>query len=142
MPLTWHRESPALWDADKQRIVGGAPAGVFQFGSMQPGAVVPGDWWRVEDADRVVGYGWMDHSWGDAEILLAVDPGRHENGIGTFILDRLEDEASARGINYLYNVLPEAHPDKAGLERWLVRRGFVPSQEGGLLKRHVHPRDN
>jgi len=139
MSLSWHHESPALWDAEKQRIIGGAPAGVFQFASMSPGAVVPGDWWRVEEEGRVVGYGWMDQSWGDAEILLAVDPARHAGGIGTFILDRLEDEASSRGINYLYNVLPEAHPDKAQLKRWLVRRGFAPSQEGDLLKRHVMP---
>ena len=59
---------------------------------------------------------------------------------GTFILDRLEDEAAERGINYLYNVVPEAHPDRVGLERWLQRRGFVASQEGGLLKRRVLPR--
>ena len=55
-------------------------------------------------------------------------------------LDRLEDEAAARGINYLYNVIPDAHPDQSGLKIWLMRRAFVPSQEGGLLKRAVHHR--
>jgi GNAT superfamily N-acetyltransferase len=139
MPLAWRRESPAHWDADKRRIVGGAPKGVFSIGPFDEGAVVPGDWWRVEDDGRAVGYGWMDHSWGDAEVLLAVDPGCEHRGIGTFILDRLEDEAAGRGINYLYNVVPEAHPDRAGLTRWLLRRGFSASHEGGLLKRAVHP---
>ena len=140
MALTWTRESPAFWDADKQRIIGGAPPGVFSMAAYKTGDVVPGDWWRVEHEGRVVGYGWMDHSWGDAEILLAVDPAARRSGAGTFILDRLEDEAAGRGINYLYNVVPDAHPERAWLDRWLRRRGFAPSQEGGLLKRTVHPR--
>ena len=138
MPLTWTHESPARWDADKQRIVGDAPPGVFSIGPFRTGDVLAGDWWRVEDAGRVVGYGWMDYSWGDAEVLLAVDPAARRSGAGTFILDRLEEEAAGRGINYLYNVVPDAHPDRAGLESWLRRRGFAPSQEGGLLKRTVH----
>ena len=140
MSLTWRRESPAHWNADKQRIIGGAPPGVFAIGPLADGDVVPGDWWRAEHDGRVVGYGWMDHSWGDAEVLLAVDPVAQQSGVGTYILDRLGDEAAARGINYIYNVVPEAHPDKAGLTRWLQGRGFVASHEGGLLKRAVHPR--
>lgn len=140
MPLTWTHESPAHWDAGKRRIVGGAPPGVFALGPCEDGQIVPGDWWRVEQAGRVVGYGWMDSSWGDAEVLLAVDPEARDSGIGTFILDRLEDEAARQGINYLYNVVPEAHPDKDGLRRWLLRRAFVASHDGGLLKRAVHPR--
>jgi GNAT superfamily N-acetyltransferase len=139
MALTWSRESPALWNDDKQRIVGGAPAGVFSLGPMKPGDVVPGDWFRVDADGRVAGYGWMDQSWGDAEVLLAVDPAVQNAGIGTFILDRLEDEAAGRGVNYLYNVVPDAHPDPAGLTRWLQRRSFVASHQGGLLKRAVHP---
>jgi GNAT superfamily N-acetyltransferase len=139
MPLTWRHESPALWDAGKERIIGGAPPGVFSLGPFKPGDVVPGDWWRVDEEARVVGYGWMDQSWGDAEILLAVDPAARHTGVGTFILDRLEDEAARQGVNYLYNVVPPAHPDKAGLTHWLLRRGFVASHEGGLLKRAVQP---
>jgi GNAT superfamily N-acetyltransferase len=139
MALTWHRVAPAIWNDDIQRIVGGAPPGVFALGPQKSGAVLPGDWWRVDDDGRAVGYGWMDYSWGDAEILLAVDPASQRRGIGTFILDRLEDAAAERGINYLYNVVPDRHPDKDGLARWLQRRGFVPSQQGGLLKRTVHP---
>jgi GNAT superfamily N-acetyltransferase len=137
MALQWIRESPPVWDADKERIVGGAPDGVFALEPHKPGDVVPGDWWRVEEAGRVVGYGWMDHSWGDAEILLAVDERGQRIGVGTFILDRLEDEAARRGINYLYNVIPSAHPNGAWLDHWLRRRGFIASQEGGLLKRRV-----
>lgn len=138
--LRWIHESPPLWDADKARIIGGAPAGVLAVGPYEIGDIVPGDWWRVEDEGGVVGYGWMDQSWGDAEILLAVEADGQRHGIGTFILDRLEAEAAARGINYLYNVVPDAHPDRAWLEHWLLRRGFIASQEGGLLRRMVHSR--
>jgi GNAT superfamily N-acetyltransferase len=136
MPLVWRRESPANWDADKQRIIGGAPQGTFAL-PVDPTTLLPGDWWRVEDAGVVVGYGWMDYSWGDAEILLAVDPARQATGIGTFIVDRLNDEAAARGLNYLYNVIPPAHPDQPGLKRWLLHRGFAGPVEGTLFKRAV-----
>jgi len=57
MALSWDRESLPQWDADKQRIVGGAPAGVFTVADSAPGAALPGDWWRVEDGGTVVGYG-------------------------------------------------------------------------------------
>lgn len=139
MPLRWDRESAPRWDAGKARIVGGAPQGVFALQSSSDGDMLPGDWWRVTRAEdgHVVGYGWMDHSWGDAEVLLAVEPGEQKSGVGTFILDRLEDEARARGINYMYNVVPAAHPDPQGLTRWLQRRGFAASKEDALLKRQV-----
>lgn len=137
MGLRWIHENPPLWDAGKARVIGAAPEGIFNLGAPAPGAVLPGDWWRVEDDAGLVGFGQMDHSWGDAEVLLAVDPARQKTGAGTFILDRLEEEAHARGINYLYNVVPDGHPDQEGLTRWLQRRGFTASKEGRLLRRSV-----
>jgi N-acetylglutamate synthase-like GNAT family acetyltransferase len=139
MPFVWVRENTALWDANKRRIVGGAPA-VFAVSASAPGAVLPGDWWRVEDDGRVIGYGWMDYSWGDAEVLLAVEPTSQARGVGTFILDRLDEEAAARGLNYLYNVIPAQHPDQSGLKRWLLQRGFVGAKDGDLFKRTVQSR--
>jgi GNAT superfamily N-acetyltransferase len=139
MARAWIREPQARWDADKQRILGGAGR-VFAVAASPPGAVLPGDWWRVEDGGRVVGYGWMDYSWGDAEVLLAVESEGQSRGVGTFILDRLDEEAAARGLNYLYNVIPTGHPDPAGLTRWLVRRGFVGGEDGDLFKRTVRSR--
>jgi GNAT superfamily N-acetyltransferase len=140
MAFSWVREHTAGWDADKQRIVGGAPAGVFAVSAAAPGAVLPGDWWRVDDDGRAIGYGWMDYSWGDAEVLLAVDPASQSRGVGTFILDRLDEEAAARGLNYLYNVIPAHHPDKGGLKRWLLQRGFAGAKDGDLFKRTVQSR--
>jgi N-acetylglutamate synthase-like GNAT family acetyltransferase len=139
MALSWIREPLAIWDADKQRIVGGAPS-VFAVSASAPGAVLPGDWWRVEDNGRTVGYGWMDYSWGDAEVLLAVEPDTQSRGVGTFILDRLDEEAGVRGLNYLYNVIPAKHPDPAGLKRWLLQRGFAGAKDGNLFKRTVQMR--
>ena len=100
------------------------------------GDLAPGEWFRVEDDGRTVGYGWMDCTWGDAEILLVVDPAHQRAGVGAFILDHLEKEAAARGLNYMVNEVRPAHPDRARITRWLESRAFTPSGDG-LLKRRV-----
>jgi ribosomal protein S18 acetylase RimI-like enzyme len=136
MALEWIREKPARWDANKQRIVGDAPAGIFdrRYSALEDQQLVPGEWWRVEDNGAVVGYGWLDVVWGDAEILLATDPTAHNRGVGSFTLDKLEAEARARGLNYLYNVVRPNHPDAKKLSGWLEKRGFKASEDGSLLR--------
>lgn len=136
MPLTWIHEDNPSWDASKDRILGGAPAGVFDLSRLRQGNLAPGEWFRVEAAGTVVGYGWMDCTWGDAEVLLAVDPAARAKGIGAFILDGLEKEAASRGLNYLYNAVRPTHPEGDRVTRWLTARGFAPSGDG-LLKRRV-----
>ncbi len=137
MALKWIREDPARWDADKQRILGAAPAGVFDV-DHRDGAIVPGQWGRAERDGHVVGYGWMDVTWGYAPVLVAVDPEARGQGVGTFLLDQLEAEAREEGLAYVFNAIPDAHPDPEGLARWLQERGFQPSQQDGkLLRRRV-----
>ena len=133
--LTWDREVAPLWDADKVRVIGGAPEGAFVL-PFDEGEQLPGDWWRVQDAEgSVVGYGRLDTTWGgDAEILLAVATDRQETGIGSFILDRLEREAAARGINYIHNRIRE-HEQRDLVHDWLVVRGFRGPTDGDLRKR-------
>ncbi|NOY94092.1 MAG: GNAT family N-acetyltransferase, partial [Deltaproteobacteria bacterium] len=120
-PLRFIHESPARWDAGKARIVGGAPAGIFdtRYAKLKEDALVPGEWWRVEEDERVLGYGWLEVSWGDGEILLAVDPAERGRGVGEFILRNLNDQARARGLNYLTNVVRPTHPEAEALTRWL-----------------------
>lgn len=136
MSLEWIREHPAVWDADKTRIVGGAPAGIFDFDGVEAGAPLAGEWWRVDDGGATAAYAWMDTVWGDAEMLLAVDPAHQGSGVGTFVLDRLEEEAGRRGLNYLYNVVRPRHPDKAGITAWLEARSFELTFDG-ILRRKV-----
>lgn len=133
----WIAENPPQWDDAKQRIVGGAPAGIFEPADHASGELLPGDWWRVEDEQGVAGYGWMDCTWGDAEILLAVDPERRRAGVGSFILDQLEKEAAGHGLNYLYNVVRLSHPDRDGITAWLNARGFERSHDDESLRRRV-----
>ena len=80
MALKWIHENPAIWDAGKARIVGRAPKGVFdsRYAKSNVGDLVPGEWWRVEDEGRTIGYGWIDVNWGDAEILLCTEPEARE----------------------------------------------------------------
>ncbi len=141
MTLTWVGEpQPATWDADKKRIVGEAEVGVFdaRYAKAPIGASVPGEWWRVERNGRTVGFGWMDVVWGDAEILLAVDPAAQGTGVGAFILEHLANEARAHGVNAMYNIVRPTHPDRLRVTAWLARRGFRVSEDGNLLQALVH----
>lgn len=134
--LAWIAETEPRWTPDKARVLGGAPAGAFDTRLTQahPGDMVPGTWFRVERDEVVVGYGWLDVSWGDAEILLAVDPSAQEQGIGSYILDRLEAEARAMGLRYLTNIVRPSHPHGEQVATWLGRRGFRASEDGRLLR--------
>jgi len=138
MARTWIHESPPRWDASKAAIVGGAPRGSlppeYTSAARSVGEAVPGEWWRVEEDGRVVGYGWMDVTWNGGEILLAVHPEHARHGVGAYILDRLEAEARHRGLNYLYNVVQDSHPDRARVTRWLESHGFKGGEDGQLRR--------
>jgi N-acetylglutamate synthase-like GNAT family acetyltransferase len=135
-PLQWIHESVAHWDADKARIVGGAPAGSLPISVSDhaEGDVLPDDWWRVEHEGRCVGYGRMDVTWGDAEILLVVEPEAQHRGVGSFILEKLEQEARNRGLNYLYNQVQPEHPAEAEITSWLRNRAFTQTEDGKLAR--------
>lgn len=135
MALGWVHEDDPRWDADRERVFATVPEGVFRTTARQPGERLSSDWWRAEREGRVVGYGWLDDVWGDAEILLAVEDGARGAGVGAFVLGRLEAEAAAHGLNYVINVVHDTHPDRAGVIAWLERRGYVGSDDGRLGKR-------
>lgn len=133
--LKWSHEPNPTWDADKTRVIGGAPEGAFAL-PFKEGDELPGDWWSARGADgEVLGYGRLDTTWGgDAEILLAVAGDHQESGVGTFILDRLDDEAASRGINYIHNRIRD-HEQRDIVHDWLVVRGFRGPIDGDLRKR-------
>ena len=118
------------------RLGAGVVSGPVGSDEPAPGAAIGDEWWRVTDDDGiVVGYGWLDSEWGAAQIALLVDRARRGAGIGNFILNRLEDEAAEHGLNYIYNVVPDTHPDADRMTRWLTERGFTDGT--GDLRRHV-----
>lgn len=138
MTLAWVREVNPRWDSDKQRIIGHTPD-AFQL-PFHGGDLLVGEWWYVAEqvegfTERTLAYGRLDITWGgDAEILVAVDPERHEQGIGTFVLTKLEEEARARGVNYVYNTIRD-HAGRDLVHDWLVVRGFRGAVDGDLRKR-------
>lgn len=130
----WIRETPAKWDSDKQRVLGGLSPTLFGLGAPASGDALADEWWRVEEDGRVVGYGRLDDTWGDAEVLVLVDPQWRGTGLGAFILERLEHEAASRQLNYVYNVVPRGHPEPEAVTGWLAGRGFAPNDVGELRK--------
>jgi GNAT superfamily N-acetyltransferase len=136
MTYHWHKEDPPRWDADKQRMFGRTELASVDLARPADGAVIADEWWRVtDDGGATVGYGWLDSEWGDAQISFLVAPGERGKGVGAFIVDRLEDEARSRGLNYIYNVVPEGHPDRDWMTTWLTAHGFRAN--GGELRRQV-----
>ena len=119
-------------------MIGSAPAGALDL-SFAPGSALPGDWWSVRNEDGVaVGYGWLDGTWGgDAEILLAVDASVRQQGVGSFVIGRLEDEAARRGLNYVYNIVRATHPHRDDLHDWLAVRGFRGGTSDTAMRKRV-----
>jgi GNAT superfamily N-acetyltransferase len=130
MALTWTKENSPRWDADKQRTFSQAELAAVGLAAPPAGEPVANEWWRVTDGAQVAGYGWLDSEWGDARITFVVAPGQRGQGIGDFILEHLEDEAAARGLNYIYNVVPQTHPDGAWIRNWLSTHGFHEASRG------------
>jgi N-acetylglutamate synthase-like GNAT family acetyltransferase len=132
--LQWVQEADPRWDADRERVFGTVPEGVFLSSAREPGERLSSDWWRAERDGQVLGYGWLDDVWGDAEILLAVDEGERGAGVGAFVLEHLEQEAAGRGLNYVLNVVRETHPEREAVSAWLAAHGFTPAEDGRLRK--------
>lgn len=132
--LQWVHEEDPRWDADRERVFATVPEGVFRSVSRTPGEPLESDWWRVERDGRVVGYGWLDDVWGDAEVLLAVEEGARGTGAGRFALEQLEREAAARGLNYVVNVVRETHPQREAMTAWFLAHGFRGTDDGRLRK--------
>jgi GNAT superfamily N-acetyltransferase len=134
--LHWQREDNPRWDSHKQSVFGPTELASVGLSAPRPGAAIADEWWQVvDDAGTILGYGWLDSEWGDAQISFLVAPDHRGAGIGAFVVDRLEDEARRRGLNYIYNVVPAAHPDRAWMTNWLESHGFVDS--GHDLRRQV-----
>jgi GNAT superfamily N-acetyltransferase len=134
MTLTWTKEAAPHWDADKQRLFGPAELAAVGLAPPGPGEPVADEWWRVTDGHDVAGYGWLDTEWGDARITFFVTPGRRGRGVGRFILEHLEAEAATRGLNYIYNVVPDTHPDGPWIKNWLSMHGFHEASRGQLRR--------
>ena len=134
--LHWTKEDTPRWDAAKQRLFGPEELAATGMMAPAPGSPIAHEWWHVTGDDgEVAGYGWLDSEWGDAEITFLVGRDRRGAGIGGFIVDRLEEEAAGRGLNYIYNVVPPTHPDPSWMTRWLTGHGFTPGH--GDLRRQV-----
>ena len=136
MGRQWISEPAPCWDAAKaDAFAPGGPA-MHGLGTPAEGDALGDAWWRAEDDDgTVLGFGRLDDAWGDAEVLVLVAQDHRGTGAGAWILDRLEQEAAARSLNYVYNVVPEGHPEREAVRSWLLARGFSATDSGELRRR-------
>lgn len=140
--LTWEREARPVWDAEKASIAASAPDGALTL-DFADGAELPGDWFVAKDGQSVVGFGFLDTTWGgDAEITLVVDAQHQGRGVGTFVMDHLEQEAGARGINYVHNTVRDTHPERDDVHDWLLVRGYKGNEGDASLRKHVGEQPN
>ena len=127
--------STPVWDADKQRIIGGAPEGAFVLPFRRrraAGRVVVGPRRRRRRSSATA----ASTSAGAATPRSCSPSTRsaRSEGVGTFVLGSLEDEALRRGLNYVYNTVRE-HSERDLVHDWLVVRGFRGAVDGDLRKR-------
>ncbi len=134
MTLAWIKQDAPRWDADKRRVFGDAELAAVGLERPADDAAIADEWWAVTQDGEVVGYGWLDSEWGDAEISFVVAPAARGAGIGGYVVDHLTAEAASRGLRYLYNVVPDTHPDAAWMTRWLVEHGFRATSDGTLRR--------
>ena len=66
-----------------------------------------------------------------------MDASAQHGGVGSFVLGRLEDEAARRGLNYVYNTVRAAHPQRDDVHDWLAVRGYRGSTSDTTLRKRV-----
>lgn len=94
--------------------------------------------WTVRDAtERVVGVTLVDRRFGcTTEIhLTVVDRHAHGAGIGSAMLEAIEEDARARGVRLLeVKTLGPSHPDEgyARTRHFYEKHGFLPLEETAL----------
>ena len=133
---TWTAEPTPVWDATKADAFSPAGPGPHGLGAPADGDALGDAWWQVTTADgAIAGYGRLDDTWGDAEVLVAVVPAFRGHGVGSWAMNKLADEAAARSLNYVYNVVPVGDPDREAVTRWLGAQGFDARDTGELRRR-------
>jgi len=113
MTLHWTREDES---ALGRRQAGGCSARTswprWTWTRPPPARRSADEWWQVTGDDgAIAGYGWLGLRMGRRPDHVLVDPARRGAGTSAiFILENLEDEAAARGLNYIYKRGPRQPP--------------------------------
>lgn len=119
----WIKEEEPVWDSDKEDIIDCAPQGSFNMGPKSNGTI-SGDWWKLVENKRVIGYGWISMISGDAELLIAVRKSEQHKGYGNIILENLEMEASKLKHNKVVAIIQSENINAVNIIYWLDRKGF------------------
>ena len=122
-------------------MLGGLSPTLFGLGVPAPGDALADEWWRVEEDGRVVGYGRLDDTWGDAEVLVLVDPQWRGTGLGAFILERLEHEAASRRLTTSATSCRAATPSPKRSPAGSRAAGSHRTTSGSSASRSAHSTD-
>lgn len=119
-------EKNALWDHEKERIVGEAKEGTFDMGDLKYGETLFQEWWKlIDEHKRIIGFGWVYKEEDDFEISVAVDKEHQGNGAGSFILGELEGIAKQLGFHQVIGIIKSTNQEATEVIEWLYRNGYV-----------------
>ena len=132
--LTWVKDDDPRWDADRERVFATVGPGVFpgRAASRGSGCPVTGGGSRTTAGSSATA--GSTTSGATRRSCSRSRRAARGTGAGAFALARLEEEAAARGLNYVVNVVRDTHPDRDAVTAWFLAHGFTGTDDGRLRK--------
>lgn len=131
-----YREENAIWDADKQRIIGQYPNSFEILSILGDKISEKIVYYICMEKNKVVGYGWIytsDDTADTKEISIAVDCNLKGKGYGTNILEHLENCINSKQIKA---IIAASNPMAVQVYNWLYKNRYksdVPGEVKLLL---------
>jgi GNAT superfamily N-acetyltransferase len=121
------KEEHSVWDTEKEIIFAEVSDGTFDnLNNLELGSQLNQEWWKlIDDNERVLGFGWINYENGDFEISLVVDTNHQGEGLGSFIIEKLEAIALEKGFNEVVAIVKKTNPNSEEMIDWLYKKSYV-----------------
>ncbi|GAA0337262.1 hypothetical protein GCM10008967_29430 [Bacillus carboniphilus] len=101
------KEEHSIWDTEKEIIFAEVADGTFDnLNNLELGLQLNQEWWKlIDENEKVLGFGWVNYENDDFEISLVVDTNHQGEGLGSFIIEKLEAIALEKGFNKIVAIV-------------------------------------